>query len=385
VELANVVAVLPGTISKDRHVLVTAHYDSLARARGRRNFEQRLATMVKRGVEEAEAKKYLQFFPPEETFDGGEPEAMAAEPFAPGVTDDGSGTATVLELARVMSQFEFDKTLVFVLFAAEEVGLEGSKAYVAKAKEKKMAIEAVLNNDIIGSDVAGNGRVEKRVVRVFGDGPEDSPHRALMRYAKEIGERYVPTMKADMIFRGDRFARGGDHSSFSAPGFAAAIRFTSAAENYEHQHTPTDTFANTSVPYATRVARMNAAIAASLALAPAPPNVTWTFKSGPNRGSRQPMLTRGASGYDAVLRWETTGERDLAGYAVVTRSTTAPNWEREIYVGNVAVYRFPNLSIDDIVLGVKAIDRDGNQSLVSAYMQRRLAGTETPAPVPATQ
>jgi len=328
VELANVVAILPGTIHKDRCVLVTAHYDSLARARGRRNFEQRLASMVKRGVDEAEAKKYLQFFPPEETFDGGEPEAMAAEPLAPGVTDDGSGTAAVLELARVMSQFEFDKTLVFIMFSAEEVGLEGSKAYVAKAKEKKMNIEAVLNNDIIGSDVAGNGRTEKRVVRLFADGPEDSPSRALMRYAKDVGEKYIPAMKADMIFRGDRFARGGDHSSFS-PEFAA-IRFTSAAENYEHQHTPTDTFANTSVPYATRVARMNAAIAASLALAPPPPNVTWTFKSGPNKGSRQPMLTRGPSGYDAVLRWEKTEEPDLAGYAVVTRSTTAPNWERDI-------------------------------------------------------
>lgn len=384
VELANVVAILPGTISKDRCVLVTAHYDSLARARGRRNFEQRVASMVKRGVEENEAKKYLLFFPPDETFDSGEPEAMAAEPLAPGVTDDGSGTAAVLELARVMSQFEFDKTLVFVLFSAEEVGLEGSKAYVAKAKEKKMGIEAVLNNDIIGSDVAGNGHTEKRVVRIFGDGPEDSPHRALMRYAKDVGERYVPTMKADMIFRGDRFARGGDHSSFSVAGFPA-VRFTSAAENYEHQHTPTDTFTNTSVPYATRVARMNAAIAATLALAPAPPNVTWTFKSGPNKGSRQPMLTRGASGYDAVLRWEKGEESDLAGYAIVTRATTAPNWEREIYVGNVTEYRFPNLSIDDIVLGVKAVDHDGNQSLVSAYLQRRIVTSPAPTQPAVTQ
>jgi acetylornithine deacetylase/succinyl-diaminopimelate desuccinylase-like protein len=366
VDLANVVAVLPGTIHKDRYVLVTAHYDSLAIPKGARTLEQRIATMVKRGMAEDEARRFMTLFPPEETKDTGDPEATAAQPIAPGVTDDGSGTAAVLELARVMSKFEFDKSLVFIAFAAEEVGLEGSKAYAAKAKIDGMKIEAVLNNDIIGTEVAGNGRSQPRVVRVFAEPPEDSPSRALLRYMKDLAERYVPNMKVSMIFRGDRFLRGGDHASFNSQGYTA-VRITSASENYDYQHSVEDTFAHTSVPYAARVARMNAAVAASLALAPSAPNVTWTYHSGTNKGTRTPMLTRGVSGYDAVLRWEKGDEPDIAGYAVVIRSTTSPTWEREISVGNVTEYRLSDLSIDDIVIGVKAIDRGGNQSLVSTY------------------
>jgi hypothetical protein len=114
---------------------------------------------------------------------------------------------------------------------------------------------------------------------------------------------------------------------------------------------------------------MNAAVAASLALAPGPPVVNWTFASGRRKGQRIPMLSRGDSGYDAALRWEPSSAPDLAGYAVVIRSTTSPNWEREIWVGNVTTYTIPDFSIDNVVLGVKAVDRDGNQSLVSAYLE----------------
>jgi hypothetical protein len=383
VDLANVVAVLPGTIYKDRYVLVTGHYDSLAAPPGKRTPEERLAALVKRGMAEEEARRFMQIFPPEETHDIGDPEALATQPIAPGVTDDGSGTAAVLELARVMSKYEFDKSLVFIAFAAEEVGLEGSKAYAIKAKKDGMRIEAVLNNDIIGTELAGNGRSQPHAVRVFAEPPEDSPSRALLRYMKEIAERYVPAMKVSMVFRHDRFQRGGDHTSFNGQGFTA-VRITSASENYSYQHTVEDTFAHTSVAYAARVARMNAAVAASLALAPSPPNVTWTYSSGPNKGSKLPMLTRGVSEYDAVLRWVKNEEPDLAGYAVVIRSTTAPSWEREIYVGNITEYRIPDLSVDDIVIGVKAVDRGGNQSLVSAYLAPRIS-SERPADQPRTE
>ena len=177
-----------------------------------------------------------------------------------------------------------------------------------------------------------------------------------------------------MVFRGDRFLRGGDHRPFANQGFAA-VRLTSASENYDNQHTITDTFANTSVPYATRVARMNAAVLASLALAPSPPVLNWTWASGPDKGGHVPMLTRGKSGYDAVLHWLPNTEADLAGYAVMVRSTTSPVWEREIWVGNVTSYTMPDVSIDDVVIGVKAVDRDGNQSIVSCY-------TEPVLPVP---
>ena len=156
--------------------------------------------------------------------------------------------------------------------------------------------------------------------------------------------------------------------SFVDEGYPA-VRLTTPSENYSHQHSATDTFANASASYTTRAVRMNAAVAASLALAPAPPVVNWTFASGKRKGQRIPMLSRGDSGYDAVLRWEPSTAPDLGGYAVVIRSTTSPTWEREIWVGNVTEYVLRDFSIDNVVLGVKAVDRDGNQSLVSAYLE----------------
>jgi hypothetical protein len=325
-----------------------------------------------------------------------------------------------MELARVMSQYDFDKSIVFVAFAAEEIGLNGSKNYADEAKAKNMVIEAMLNNDIIGTDVAGNGSSANNRVRLFSEGPEDSPSRALARYVKETAERYMPSMTVDMIFRRDRFSRGGDHTSFVHDGYAA-VRFTTPSENYANQHTATDTFASSSPAYTTRVAKMNAAALASLALAPKPPVVNAPRGQGGfgGRGGRganaagaqaggaagasatsatpataapaltaeqqqqrrtaaanRPGLTRGKTGYDAALRWANPNpEPDLAGYAVVIRDTTSPVWQREIYVGNVTEYTIPDLSIDDVVIGVKAIDKDGNQSLVSAYEQ---GGTTTP-------
>jgi hypothetical protein len=369
VELANVIAVLPGTVDRERYVLVTAHYDTVSLHRKPKFTDaERIADFVKRGMTEAEAKRVVELFPTEDTLGDVDAEATAAEKISPGVTDDGSGMAAVLEVARVMSQYSFDKTLVFAAFAGEEIGLEGSKAYAAMARQKGMQIEAVLNNDIIGSDTAGNGRVNNTALRVFSDGPEDAPGRALLRYTKLMAERYVPSMKIDMVVHGDRFGRGGDHTSFYTQGYAA-VRLTTPEENYENQHTGTDTFANTSAPYTTRVTRMNAAVLASLALAPPPPVVNYTFLSGDRKGDRSPMLSRGKSGYDAALRWLPSNVPDVAGYAVVMRATTAPDWEREIWVGNVTSFTIPDLSIDDIVIGVKAVDRDGNQSLVAAYLE----------------
>jgi hypothetical protein len=124
---------------------------------------------------------------------------------------------------------------------------------------------------------------------------------------------------------------------------------------------------------------MNAAVLASLAWAPPPPVVNWTFASGDRKGERLPLLSRGESGYDAVLRWEPSKISDVAGYAVVIRSTTAPDWEREIWVNNVTSYTLADFSIDDVVIGVKAVDRDGNQSLVSTYLEpisARLTGKQ---------
>jgi len=365
VELRNVVAILPGKMQQaaDRWIIISGHYDSL-------NLR----------------------VPPELRNDP----AKAAELIAPGVTDDGSGTACVMECARVMSQYEFDATLVFVAFAGEEQGLVGSRAMAKRLKEKSQTIEAVLNNDIIGSELSGNGVIDNRRVLVFSEEPNDSASRQIARFVKRMGERYSPAMTVDMIFRYDRFGRGGDHTSFNQEGYAG-IRVTTPNENFANQHTPTDTFANTSPAYTAKVTRINAAAAAAMALAPKSPIVSRPAPPGsaaagassasqqapvanpaasgeaddvatPRRPPTGPGLSRGG-GYDAVLKWEQPdAEPDLAGFIVVVRSTTSPDWEREIWAGNVREFTLKNTSIDQLVFGVKSVDREGHESPVSAYV-----------------
>jgi hypothetical protein len=178
-----------------------------------------------------------------------------------------------------------------------------------------------------------------------------------------MAERYYPAMKANPVFRGDRFSRGGDHTPFHDLGWAA-IRFTTPVENYAFQHSGADTFEHASPSYAARVVRVNAAAIASLALAPGAPEVMRSNGQGVVTG---PNLTRG-KGYDAVLKWTAAQALDdVAGYAVCVRSSTVPYWEREIFVGNVTEYVIPNVSIDDIVIGVRSIGKNGIESPVSAY------------------
>jgi hypothetical protein len=348
VDVVNVVAVLPGTTQPDEQVIVSAHYDSLNVVR-------------KAGA-------------PEFTADGGEPAAddvidfeKSVEATAPGVTDNASGTALVMELARVMSQYRFEKTIVFIAFAGEEIGLVGSSLYAAAQKDQKARIEAVLNNDIVGVAVAGDGRAESGLVRVFSEDPPDSPSRELARYIRETAQRYVPGFKAEPVFRQDRFSRGGDHSPFNASGFAA-VRFTAAAENLGIQHTADDTFDKSSPAYVAGVARVNGAALASLALAPSAPETTREVLTGSAKGRKVPNVARGKSRYDAVLRWKDASGDNLAGYAIVIRSSTAPFWEQQIFVGKATEYTLTGLSIDDVVFGVKAIDSGGHESLVAPYI-----------------
>jgi hypothetical protein len=345
VEIWNVVAVLPGTSEPERQVIVSGHYDTIH-------------MVYKQGTNGRRA------------LDG---EATVAAQ-APGVTDDGSGTAAVIELARVMSQFQFRKTIVFIAFASEEYGLEGSSAYVEAAQARHDQIEALFNNDIVGSDVTGNGETSNRYVNVYSEDPNDSPSRQVARYMREVNTRYQPGFEVNLVFRHDRFGRGGDHSPFNAYGFAA-VRVTTPMENFSNQHTATDTFANTAPEYTASVAKANASAIATLALAPRAPDLRTPAPEG-GRSFASP-LGRG-DGYDAVMTWHNDHpEPDLLGYAVVMRKTTSPTWEKEIFVGNVTTYTLPRVNIDEVVLGVKAVDKDGNESLVSAfvtppYRQRKL-------------
>jgi hypothetical protein len=342
VEIWNVVAVLPGTDQAARHVIVSGHYDSIN-------------MVFKNGPD---GRRVL------------DPVATVNAP-APGVTDDGSGTAAVMELARVMSQYTFRKTLVFIAFAAEEYGLFGSGFYAQEAAARHDRIDGVFNNDIIGSDVTGDGETGNRYVNVYSQGPEDSSSRELARYMKLVAERYQPGFRVHLVFRHDRFGRGGDHSPFNAFGYPA-IRVTTPMENFSHQHTATDTFENTDPAYTVLVARANAAAMAELALAPRTPEIPLpsaargrAFASPLSRGT----MPAGFAGYDAVLRWE-TGPADPArlGYEILIRPTTAPDWEGRIFVGDVSTYTLHNVNIDEVVLGVKAIGKDGSESPAVAYV-----------------
>ena len=363
VDLWNVIAVLPGAKMPETQVFVSGHYDSL-------NLGNRPAAApagpgadaAPGGGLNATANMTLADF------------EKNAELPAPGVCDDGSGTAAVMELARVMSAYEFDKTLVFVAFAGEEQGLIGSSLQAAKSKKESQVIEAVLNNDIIGTEVAGNGRTGNSSLNIYSDETMDSLSQELSRYVREIGERYMPSMKVNTIFMGDRLGRGGDHTPFQWEGFAA-VRFSTPNEIYANQHHATDTLANMSVPYTTRVAKVNAAVAANLALAPKPPIVmpepraaaAAAAPSGPPARRPGPMISRGG-GYDAVLRWRVAGsDADIKGYTILIRPTTSPYWEQEIYVGKVNTYTLKDVSIDDLKFGIRAIGTNGAESLVTPY------------------
>jgi len=245
-EITSVVAVLPGTAQPEKRIIVGAHYDSInLRVTGDK----------------------------------------AAEAPAPGADDDASGTAVVLELARVMSQYRFQKTIVFIAFAGEELGYVGSTRYAARAKANHEQIEAVFNNDIVGSDVVGepstgtgialndiggadddtggSGETGNRL-RIYSPEPADSPSRRLARYIKDAAQRYVPTLQIELILRSDRYTRGGDQIPFQQNGFAA-VRMTSASENLISQHTTGDTADRVSPAFTANVARVNGAAIVGLA------------------------------------------------------------------------------------------------------------------------
>jgi hypothetical protein len=296
---------------------------------------------------------------------------------APGANDDASGTAAVLEMARVMAKYKFDATIVFMAVAGEEQGLLGSTYAAEQAKQKGMDVEAMFTNDIIGSSLGGNGVRDAHTIRVFSEGvpssekPEeatvrrgvggenDSAPRQLARFIKETGERYVPAMRVMMVYRRDRYLRGGDHIPFLERGFAA-VRFTEPNEDYRHQHQNVrienevqygDLPQFDDFNYIANVARVNAASLAALALAPARPK---------NVGLLTTRLTN-----DTDLKWDPNKEPDLAGYEIVWRDTTSPVWTNARAVGNVTSFTVKGMSKDNYFFAVRALDKQGNKSPAS--------------------
>jgi hypothetical protein len=347
VELRNVMAILPG--KNPRRIYVSGHYDTVARAGGQS------ASNASDGPRDPDAPT-----PPP-----ADPNAPL-DNLAPGVNDDGSGTALTIELARAFSQsgIDFDATLVFMCHVAEEQGLIGARLHAQKAVAEKIPIEAILNNDIVGGDTGGNGIIDGATIRVYSEGPEDSPSRELARFVQRWGARYVPSHRVRLMARPDRFGRGGDHSAYNQLGFTA-VGFRESRENFTRQHDVRDTFAGISLAYLAQNARVNAAAAATLALAPPPPVVTS------ERG--QPLITRAPSGYDANLKW--TAAPGAVAYRIFWREAWGPDWQHDLLVGNVTNVVLPNMQIDDFVFGVAAVDAAGHESFVTAYVTPPRANT----------
>lgn len=330
-EIVNVVAVLPGSApaSKDRILVVSGHYDSICGSQS------------------------------------------DAECYAPGANDDASGTAAVMELARVMSKYQFDATIVFMAVAGEEQGLYGAYGWAEQALRDSLDIQAMFTNDIIGSPVAADGSKEPFRVRLFADGipplrensvmvqaylrtggENDLPSRQLARHIVEVNQTYFPAMKVDMIYRRDRYLRGGDHIAFLEKGYAA-VRFSEPNENYAHQHQNVrvedgvqygDLPEFVDAEYVARVARVNAVALAATANAPASP-------------SNVRMDLRGLTN-STTIRWAANAEPDLAGYRIVWRETTSPVWQHRTDVGLITEATLP-YSKDNFIFGVQAVNTRG--------------------------
>lgn len=336
VDVVNVVGVLPGTMPEaaDRRYYVIGHYDS------------RVSD------------------PMDRTSD------------APGANDDASGVAVVLELSRILADAELDATVVFMATAGEEQGLLGAKGHARAAADAGLDVRGVLSNDIVGDPSGAGGRNHPGEVRVFSAGlpswvsdedlsrirtlgaASDSTSRQLARYVDMIAHWHALPVRPRLIFRADRFLRGGDHTAFHEAGFPA-VRFSEVEENYDRQHQDVRTEGDrrfgdlpeyVDTTYLAGVARLNAATLIHLANAPTPPaDVRMVATSLTN---------------DTTLRWSPSPESDVAGYEVLARATTAPTWEFSEDVGKVTEATLDR-SKDNWLFAVRAYDEGGYRSPAS--------------------
>lgn len=333
--LTNVVATLRGTTDPERVYVVSGHYDSMCTS------------------------------------------PTDAKCDAPGANDDASGTAAVIELARVMSKRKFDATIIFMTVPGEEQGLLGARYFAEQAVATKMNIEGMFTNDIIGGVTTQKNSPNRNRVRVFSEGvpsneteteagtrrsvggENDSSSRQLARFIKEQSDRYLKNFSVWMIYRRDRYLRGGDHIPFLEKGFTA-VRVTEADEDYTHQHQNVrtengvfygDTPEFVDFEYVANVTRVNMISLASLALAPAKPK---------NVAIVTARLTN-----DTDLKWDASTDADLAGYEVVWRDTTSAVWTNSVFVpAGATTYTAKAMSKDNFFFGVRAVDKDGNKSPV---------------------
>ena len=301
---------------------------------------------------------------------------------APGADDDGSGAAAVIEAARVLSKQRFPATLVFGIDSGEEQGLYGGKVLADYAVAHDWKVEADLNNDIVGGIVGEDGVIDNTTIRLFAQGLKstltprqlrmlnytggevDSPSRNLARFISTLAPRYVDDLHVRLIYRTDRYERGGDQVEFLNAGYPA-VRFTERSENYTHEHQDVrtvdgaqygDVLAGVDFPYLAKVTALNAVAMAALARAPAPP---------------EGVAIRGAVTVDTTVHWQPVP--GAAGYRVWWRDTTAPEWQFNRWVANDAAthdkdgtlaFTLPKVNIDDWFFGVSAVSAAGYASPV---------------------
>jgi len=333
VEVVNVVAVLKGTREPGRYVIMSGDIDSRATV------------------------------------------GNDATTDAPGANDNASGMAGTIEAARVLSRYRFDKSIAFLGLSGEEQGLFGGGIVARWARERGWIIEGVLNDDMIGNIAGIDGVVSNSSFRVFSQprpvsdgeqqwralrrygGEVDGPSRQLARYVDRITDTYMTNLRAMMIYRLDRFGRGGHHTPFNDEGFPA-VRIMETHENYNRQHQDVrvengiaygDVIEGVDFDYASKLTGVNAAVLASLAWAPAPP-------ASVRIGGTVSPSTR--------LEWDSVGSPNLAGYKLYWRATTAPQWEHSRYVGKTTAYTLENIVIDNYLFGVAAVAESGDESTV---------------------
>ncbi len=294
---------------------------------------------------------------------------------AQGANDNATGMAAAIEAARLLTKHSFPTTLVYAGLSAEEQGLYGGRKMAEVALEEGWDIVAVLNNDMIGNTEGIDGIKDNTTFRVFSEpvpatdslsahrsrrtqgGEVDGPSRQIARYVDRIADLYFPNLDAKMVYRLDRFGRGGHHRPFNDVGFPG-VRIMETHENYNRQHQDIrvengieygDVIEWVDFEYNTVMTALNASVMASMAWAPpAPANVRV---GGSNRPS-------------TVLAWEMADDPNLAGYKVYWRDTTAPQWENFRWAGMVDTYTLENVIIDNYLFGVAAVGKDGNESTV---------------------
>ena len=331
-EVMDVVAIQRGTADPDRVIVITGHLDS------RRT------------------------------------DVMDAKGDAPGANDDGSGTAALIEAARVLARYRFRATLVYAALSGEEQGLYGGKVLADYAKQQHWQVETDLNNDIVGNSHGQDGVIDNTVVRVFSEGTRsnetleqakyrryhggevDSPSRNVARYMQALAGAYLTNFRVAMVYRTDRYGRGGDQVPFLEAGFPA-VRVTEAHENYTRQHQDIrvengihygDTLDGVDFAYLAQVARLNAITMASLANAPAPPTG---------------IEIEGAVKSDTTIKWRPVA--GAASYRVWWRDTLAPQWQKSYAAGAATTLTLKDIVIDDGFFGVSAVSADGFASPVT--------------------